>query len=252
MSLLLMGAGKAKDTATAFTPASLSPDIWAEAALSFQDSGTTPATALNDPVFRMQDKRSGGTRHFDANPGSGVRPLYQPNSGKPYNKWDGVDDQLGTFPAFALPDATGQHWVGIAARLNSLSGDQRLWAGTDQSTTDISRIWVEDTTGIVKSQAFNGASQGIDSGSAVVINTPFTVIMQITTTTIETFVNGVSTGGPTTLSGQSTNVTSGYFYLGSYSASVSLNGGIYGAIGKGGLIGSNLSNVHNYLIGLTA
>jgi hypothetical protein len=66
----------------------------------FQDAGTTPATASNDPMGRWADQ-SGNGRHFNQTT-SGFKPLLQLNvvNSRPVIRFDGTDDLLNG-PTFA-------------------------------------------------------------------------------------------------------------------------------------------------------
>lgn len=65
---------------------------------TFQDLlGATPATANNDPVFRVNDKSGNSRNLLQLQASDASRPLLKISGGKNWLQFDGTDDNLGFF-----------------------------------------------------------------------------------------------------------------------------------------------------------
>jgi hypothetical protein len=120
---LMAYAAFASSKASAFSPLSLfassEPGAWydpSDFSTMFQDSaGTTPVTAVGQPVGRILDKSGNGNRATQATPGA--RPLLQQDAGgRHYLAVDGVDDILSS------------------ATQTQIVGPWEFWAGVDITT----------------------------------------------------------------------------------------------------------------------
>lgn len=103
----------------AFTPASLSPALWIEAATSslFQsNAGTTAATANSDPVGFVTDK-SGNAFHLTSLADDTTRPLLQGVGTHPYLDFDGTNDLLQRASSLGMYNA-GSCSIFVAVKAN--------------------------------------------------------------------------------------------------------------------------------------
>lgn len=127
---------------SAWTPATLFANnergVWydpSDLSTLFQDdAGTTPVTAVGQPVGRMLDKSVRGNHATQAT--AAARPvLQQDGNGKYYLAFDGVDDWLGITGASALAitgDLTLHYGVYLGAANGNIVSCQTA-AGTDNA-----------------------------------------------------------------------------------------------------------------------
>lgn len=107
----------------------------------YQNSGgTTPATALNDPLGLVKDKSGNG---LDASQATGTaRPLLKSANGRRFIDFDGVDDQLTTtFPNLGNNVTIGRSVPGVGASI--LTG-QTIGAGARNDSTDYHALVIID------------------------------------------------------------------------------------------------------------
>lgn len=226
----------------AFTPASLSPNVWIEADPTklYTDAGTTLVSADGDAVQQANDKSGNGRNVTQAT--STARPLYKTGSGKPYLQYDGVDDVLLTASGQTLKDGSGQFWVAASGYFNDTSIRRQLagqsgstgWSLNASAAADAEARAANTTPSLVSDVA---------SGT-ITAATPAVLIMQVTTTSVEVWLNNVSDGG-TAFSNP--NLSTGAMQIGGSS----LAGRIYGVVQGSGVISStDRGNLQTYLAGL--
>jgi hypothetical protein len=237
-------------SAGGFTPASLSglAGWWeADPTKLYTDAGVTLVSADGQTVQQMNDKTAGA--HDLSRTGS-ARPIYHTGSGHPYLDFDGVDDTLFTSVEYAAADGTGQHWFAVVGYFNTNTGTQSaasLLGGSAQSFAEASRM--TNNAGTARGEAFDTLGSGtFDPGASITAATPVVLIVQVTSTSLEVWVDNVS-GGSTALTG--TRQTPRGFGLGSILATSNFMGGrIYGAIegtGTDMTNSTNRANVQTYL-----
>jgi hypothetical protein len=211
--LTLLGAGK-PPAAGAFTPASLSPALWIEAATSalFQsNAGTTAATANSDPVGFVTDK-SGNAFNLTSLADDTTRPLLQGVGVHPYLDFDGTNDFIGKSTSLGMY-AAGACSVFAAIKTNpaSASGLYLVSETANASSPIIAYMEAKNsapqTTATVflrndGAVALTGANQG-DITQALAFNNTDRVYGVIDDgSTITPYLDGVTgTGGSYTRSG---------------------------------------------------
>lgn len=230
---------------SAFSPSSLSPNIWIEAdpAKLYTDAGTTLVSADSQAVQQANDKSTNARNVSQST--STQRPLYRSGT-KPYLQTDGVDDTLVS-ASFAGTDGSGQCWFAISASITDTSINQQLAEFVGGSDV----AWVRVNGGNAQCLAFDSVgSATTDSGSALVNNTPFVLIATITTTAVEIWVDNSSAGSTALTGTRQTN--SAQFYLGSHVAfNAWLAGKIYGVVqGSGTLSSTDRGNLQTYMAAL--
>jgi len=103
----------------------------------FQDTaGTTPVTAVTQPIGRVNDK-SGNGNHA-TQPTAGSRPLYQVDGGYGCAQFDATDDAL-LFPAIAFGGAFNTF---VAGKVTSGTQGIHLWR-----TADVNGTWAKYKSG---------------------------------------------------------------------------------------------------------
>jgi hypothetical protein len=126
----------ALDAGSAFTPASLSPNLWIEPGKGglFQtiDGTTTAATATNDVVGYAPDQ-SGNGFHLTAAANDTTRPTLQGVGTFPYISFDGSNDLLRRTAALNSYTAGTASWF-CCIRSNS-NGTSTIVAGEGSSST---------------------------------------------------------------------------------------------------------------------
>lgn len=144
----------------------------------FQDSaGTTPVTANNDPVGRINDKSGNGNHLVQAT--AGFRPLYKTSGGLRWLEFDGTDDTLALdFADVVQPfDRVSAHryltsedpirFIGSDGnghgQLYLTSGEIRIYAGLELTGLAAPALNAD----FVATERYNGASSrlAVDNGS---------------------------------------------------------------------------------------
>jgi len=163
-----------------FSPLALGPAIWldpSDLTTLFQDSaGTTPVTANNDPVGRINDK-SGNGRNLTQGTAA-ARPLYKTAGGLHWLEFDGADDCLGAAFALAYPfeAVTAFRVIAFAAATRRICGGNNpagsLFTSSSTALGIFSGLAVTNANHItaadeVTTERYNGASSriAIDNGS---------------------------------------------------------------------------------------
>lgn len=210
----------------------------------FQDAaGTTPVTAVGQPVGKMLDKSGNANHATQASAGS--RPvLRQDASGFSYLEFNGSSSALATASTqlsnadklsvfFAITQNTGAVSLiaEFSANLNANAG-AFYFAGSESSAGDVSFRNRGD-----------GVAQigGTSPGAATPITRVVTGLFDIAGTTIETEVVARISGSPVALTNKTSSTDSGAGNYGTYplyigaraGASLFFNGRLYGMVIRG-------------------
>lgn len=191
---LMIGATQRQFAASAaFTPASLSPNLWIEpgkGGLFQSNAGTTAATANSDVVGFCPDQ-SGNSFTLTSAADDTTRPTLQGVGTFPYLSFDGTNDMLRRTAALGSY-AAGACSIFVAIRSNSPTVDARVFAeGDSASTNSVYAIVATNSTtstsasGLIRNSAnttllnsstvlqtgvFNGSDHvygAVDSGTAI-------------------------------------------------------------------------------------
>lgn len=137
-SFSLTGAAATLSQGTGtFSPSSLSPSFWGEAASSnlFQsNAGTTAATANGDVVGYFADL-SGNGRHFVSLANDGTRPTLQGVGAKKYLQFDGADDILTLAASLGSYAGGSASWFFTINQNNSAGNGTPVLAEGDSAAT---------------------------------------------------------------------------------------------------------------------
>lgn len=204
----------------AFTPASLftagEQGVWydpSDLTTMFQDAaGTTPVSAVNDPVGKILDKSGNGNHATQSTTTS--RPLLkQDANGRFYLSFDGVDDYLD-FTALAISNQTICFGFAPTSSITAATSTQTI---TANKTGDGSFILLGSATGTITNERvswlrsltggyINGGGETSEDFSA----TPYTMMFTFDTTPSTSYSrNGVT---------KTLTATSGAFGNGAFTA----------------------------------
>lgn len=242
MSLALLGAGPGTDSAALWTPASLSPDFWIEAADTahiYTDLGSTPVTTDGQAVEQWNDK-SGNARNV-TQAVSASRPLYKTDLTKPSLLFDGVNSQfLQSASSLTWTDGSGQHWFAISAQ--TAGGAKEL--ATIKQGSYLADLYADTS---LHTEIFNAASAFQEATkTGVVANTPFVAIGTIATGAITSYVDNVA-GTPNSSPGTLLTSTSTMLVGGTNN----FGGRIFGLVhGQGTLSSTDRANLQTYMAAL--
>jgi hypothetical protein len=214
----------------------------------FQDSaGTTPVTAVGDPVGKINDK-SGRGNHATQATGAARPLLQQDGNGKYYLDFDGTDDTLAT--GSINPGSVDKAQVFVGVRKDVENSGVICETGTNSYTGNGIAVWADDP---IAGNTQKWANMGYASSGYVEKYTaaaaPATAVLMSKFDAAEAVaedehvmrVNGsvVANVGTFGTSMGSGNFTSNILYIGSRGAgSFRLNGRIYSLIVR---FGANLT-----------
>jgi len=229
-----------------WTPASLPGlQLWVEndPTTMFTDAGITPVSASGQTVKQWNDK-SGHARNLNSDAGA----TYTTGT-KPYLQFNGtsstIQNSSNTIP---LSDASGYFYLAVAVSFDTNTGLQIAASGIF-SGNNSPRLGNSSCTsqGIV-----HNTTPGLttDNGPALTAGTPVVLIMTVSSTGVETFVDNVSNGA-TAMSNPDLS-TVGNFYVGSLGAGTNFTGGkIFGSVlGTGTLSSTDRASLQTYMHGL--
>lgn len=198
------------------------------------DAGTTPVTAVGQPVGRINDKSGRGNHATQAT--AGYRPLLlQDGGGNYYLAFDGVDDFLATASAIALNAAPLNS---ITGHFNNVTGVQRVWSNSRYRFGTSAAALVFTSTG-----AKDYATSPLLSATApYVVSTQFDaefdVVFRLNTSDIAPILHASDA-----VSGQSTLQIGRDAGIGQF-----LNGGIYPMIlRKGSMTAGEIATCEAYV-----
>jgi len=202
-------------------------------------AGTTAVTADGDTV---QSIRTSSGSLIGGNTFSGTYPVYRTGSGKPYLDFTG-GDQLQGGTSFTLADGSGR-WTAAAAIVPLGTDNQVILNGIGTA--------VEIVSGDLGGRAVSGGgafNYRDTSGATTVANTQYVVQTIVSSTTVESSLNGVS-DGPGTITNTPPDSSASSFAIGSYSAGVS-GFYLYGFVWYQGVLGgSDQAGLASYLTAL--
>ena len=214
----------------------------------FQDSaGTTPVTAVGQPVGKMNDKSGRGNHAIQAT--SASRPiLQQDGSGRYYLACDGIDDGLASVSAI---DFTTTDKSTISIGLRKLSDAARasileLGNGVNNS------FRVEAPTSAAPNYNFASAGSTSSSITATTFTAPITNIVtgigSVSTDTAIIRINGVQLGSSITDQGTGNYRNDTLFLFRRGGSSLPFNGNFYGAVIRGAASSaSQISQLEAYM-----
>jgi hypothetical protein len=177
--------------------------IWVEtdATHLYTDAGTILVSATGQSVQQANDQ-SGGSNHAGSST-AGERPTYQIVSGKPCLRFDGSNDRIFSGPGIALLDGTGQFWIAISCTLANLTAANQYLIEIFQSGGSFLEIgWLRaQSSGASVLTSFDNTTSGSDdNGATLSATTPVVLLGQVSSGTLELWVNNAS-GGSSALSG---------------------------------------------------
>jgi hypothetical protein len=155
-------------------------------------AGSTPVSANNDPVGRINDKSPNA--HVLISDDGSARPLYQTNSGLPYVLFDGTNDYIRKDTS-SMPLTTFYAIFGVVGVATLRSSNNRLFGAFPASPNDYDQttaIIVIDQDGTNRAQVAGSTSTSLN---AIVAGSGITTdVVEIvkTATTCEIIINGVS------------------------------------------------------------
>lgn len=227
----------------AFSPSSLSPDLWieADATTLFTDLGTTNVTTDGQTVEQWNDK-STSARNLTNVATPAARPTYKTDLSKPSLLFNGhhIDSSTG----LAWVDGSGQHWFALSCRPAQTASAVEIAVILSGGGGYIGDIYQNTSAHLEIQNTAAGFEE--DAQTGIVSGTDVVIIGTATTTQLTAYVD--NSGTATALSG-SLRTNTGQMVVGGQSSS--FNGRLYGLIhGKGTLSSTDRSNLQTYLAAL--
>lgn len=239
------------NTGGAYTPASeAGNNLWIvpDAAHTFTDAGTTNVSVSGTDTAQQVNDQSVAARNL-SQATSASRPIWDTVSSKPCLHFDGSNDFMATAANAAWVDGTGQFWVAVS--LTTLVAAGYTWASiAGTSPAEILRTTIASDASYNATSFDNTNASSVTAwGSGAAINTPMTLIVQVTPTLATIYKNGT---GAATIALTGTRQTAlAKLFLGAQSPGTSsfLNANVFGIAAGSGVLGS-LANMHTYMAGL--
>lgn len=232
--------------AAAFTPASLSPNIWLEADPTrlYTDAGTTLVSADGQAVQQWNDKSTNARNLSQSTLAN--RPLYKTGT-KPYLLFDGSASTILDGTGRVWLDGSGQHWWAISCNVtdNTLNGYLTQAAGSNL----VSNVRLSGTVANIESGDTTPGST-TDSNTAPSSGVDVVLIATVTTTAAEIFVDNASNGA-TTLTGTRQTNSAGIWIGSNVAFNNFFKGKIYGVVeGSGTITSTDRANLQTYMAAL--
>lgn len=225
-------------------------NFWVEAdpAHSFTDLGTTAVTTDGQSVEQVNDK-SGHALNLTQTGTTTVRPTWFSNSGHPYWQFTGSNVQsLATATGQTLVDGTGQGWLVVVVQFDSVASPTNAIAVEGSASANRLIHFGNNSGGGVFAQSFNnsGTSSTL-TGGTLAANTPYVIIIQISSTHLDAYIDTLLVGSGTALTG-TRNTSTGQIALGASPVNGGpMTGRLYmGAQGPGILTSTDRSNFQTY------
>lgn len=237
---------------TKWTPAALTGlEAWVENDPStvYADAGVTLAT--NGQTVQQLNDKSGHAYNF-LQATSTKRPTWNnPGAGKPY--FTGTGTQFfATAANINAVDASGQHVVAVAVRPSNFTAAMSAASvNGNNGSTSISKLGANITSGTEQCSSFGTTSFG-NNGSALTAGAWQVLIMTVTTTQLQAYLNGVADTA-TAMTGTRNNSTANQSqaWFGANGGGAPWVGDMVGmVIVSGTLTGTDIANLNTYMAGL--